>query len=957
FGLYRFGPKEYHNEILFFMYCITGPMTALLLLCYWGIFGRLFDFRQSKRIIGWIDTGQLVATILAFLLIPLTLSYFVDTENYLIVCCFSILGSLLSLIFISVRYKLTKNDPVEFEADVKQQTSLTSIFKDKYTVLLSVFIIISMMTAMFSQYAFQDTINKQYPKQQELTGFLALFNLAIYVISLIMQTFVNDRIMSNYGLRVSLFILPIVVGIFALGSVLSGLFFGYELESAPETFVFFFLFVAITRFFNSTLRDSLENPVYKLFFIPLDSRYRFGIQTKIEGVVNESGRFVAGVVIFLFALITFFKIIWIPFILLALVGAYMWAAKNLYNGYRSKIRSKLEVTGSGQDKLEIGFTQITNKLESLLGDQEKSKAVFSFKLLEKIDPARVSEWVNALMKNKKQEAQDYAQRRMNEIKGLSVSERYVIKMDQRKTDADSKNLLTYSDLQLIINSGGDVTKTRIQKLTRSPVVEDRQYAAELLLHSSVEENTSFLIELLNDLEPKVRHTAIKTAIKRNSHEVIFALIENLDNPLYANQAMNALVLIGSKAFIQLDNAFYRSGQNTHTLLKIIQIIGRIGGQRAKDLLWNRIDYPDKVIGSQILLSLGECGFKAGISQITRIKYAIENDIADITWNLNAIQELGRNESTKIVKTALQREVQNDIDHIYMLLAMLYDTRSIELVKENIESGTAEGSTYAVELLDVFLSEQLKQRVIPVLDDLSIAEKINRLEAFYPWVKLDEKLVLKFLINRDFTQSNRWTKAVVLYEIGTQRINDFSLDLIAHLFNPDRLIREAAAWALYQMDPKIYHDNAARLGDELKQDLDEVIIQDENRERLMKLEKVLFYRSQSVFEGVPALALSFLADISEEVIIDERATLIIDEKLNNNFYIVYAGEVEFYENGSYANDFKPGQFIGEMVASQGFAQSNIIIAKENTQLLRIDKDQFYELLADNVRLADRILEFI
>src|SRR6478736_6229731 len=138
FGLYRFGPKEYHNEILFFMYCITGPMTALLLLCYWGIFGRLFDFRQSKRIIGWIDTGQLVATILAFLLIPLTLSYFVDTENYLIVCCFSILGSLLSLIFISVRYKLTKNDPVEFEADVKQQTSLTSIFKDKYTVLLSV---------------------------------------------------------------------------------------------------------------------------------------------------------------------------------------------------------------------------------------------------------------------------------------------------------------------------------------------------------------------------------------------------------------------------------------------------------------------------------------------------------------------------------------------------------------------------------------------------------------------------------------------------------------------------------------------------------------------------------------------------------------------------------------------------------------------------------------------------
>ncbi|MDZ7650079.1 MAG: hypothetical protein U5K54_24785 [Cytophagales bacterium] len=86
-----------------------------------------------------------------------------------------------------------------------------------------------------------------------------------------------------------------------------------------------------------------------------------------------------------------------------------------------------------------------------------------------------------------------------------------------------------------------------------------------------------------------------------------------------------------------------------------------------------------------------------------------------------------------------------MEHIYMLLAMLYDTRSIQLVKENIESGTAEGVTYAVELMDVFLSEQLKQQVIPVMDDLSVSEKMKRLEIFYPRVQLDEKLVLKFLI--------------------------------------------------------------------------------------------------------------------------------------------------------------------------------------------------------------------
>ncbi|MEJ0033775.1 MAG: HEAT repeat domain-containing protein [Bacteroidota bacterium] len=318
--------------------------------------------------------------------------------------------------------------------------------------------------------------------------------------------------------------------------------------------------------------------------------------------------------------------------------------------------------------------------------------------------------MNNLLRNNTDEVLDYGNRRLNELKGLSVSERYVIRLDTKKQSADDKNVLTKSDLEAIINSHGDVTKSRIQKLSRSPIVEDRQYSAELLLHSSNDEITSFLIELLNDPEPKVRNTAIKTAIKKHNNEVILSLIDNLSNALYSNQAMHTLTLIGGKALNILDTGFYRSGQNTQTLLKIVQIMGRIGGQRAKDLLWSKIDYPDKVVTSSVLLALGECGFKAGISQITRIKYAIELDIADIGWNLGALQEIGDEGNASEVERALRREIQNDIEHIYMLLAMLYDTRSIQLVKENIESGTTEGTTYAVELLDVFLSEQLKQRV-------------------------------------------------------------------------------------------------------------------------------------------------------------------------------------------------------------------------------------------------------
>ncbi|HCW07586.1 MAG TPA: hypothetical protein DGG95_09520 [Cytophagales bacterium] len=950
--LYRFGDPKIHDTVLFIMYCLIGPITAILLLCYWGIFGRLFNFRQSKRIIGWIDTGQLIAIIAANFFVPLTAIYFKNTGDYLVICNVSLVVSLFFIGVIAARFTLTK----KIDKTVREETRFVKIFKDRYVVLLAVFLITSMSMFILNQYSFQTLLNQQYPVQRDLTNFIGYFNGTIYLLSLVMQTFINDKLIGTYGLRISLFVLPIVTGIFALGSVIASSIFGYSV-SAGQSFIFFFLFVALTRLFNSMLRDSLENPVYKLMFIPLDGRLRFGIQSKIEGVVNESGRFAAGLILFVLSQLVFFKIYWIPVLVIALVGLYLYLVQNLHQGYRNKIRGKLESTEFHEDKLEIGFAQITSTLESHLTDRKVSKAIFSFKLLEKLNPSNVGVWVNALMKNRYEEAQDYAQRRMNEMKGLSVSENYIIRINKSKVTGEGKNILTGNDLEQVLRSGGEITRQRIQKLARSVDSGDRHYAAELLLHSSAPENISFLIELLNDSDPIVRRTALTTASKRFNGEVINSVIENLSNTQFSNLAMNSLALMGASALNYLDAGFYRSGQNTQTMIRIVQVLGHIGGNRAKELLWGKIDYPDKAIVSQVLLSLGECGFKAGISQISRIKYAIETDIADISWNLNAIKELGDSGQYEQVRLALQHEINHDIEHIYMLLAMLYDTRSIQLVKENIESGTSEGTTYAVELLDVFLSEQLKMRVIPVLDDLSESEKIKRLEVFYPRMNLDSKLTLKFLVNRDFTQTNRWTKATVIYQIGVSKIDEFKMDLIAQLFNPDRLIREVAAWSLYQIDPKQYHDNIVRIDEAEIRPINRLIQKGSDGHKQMLYEKILFFQNLSVFYGIPGITLSYLADISKDQQLNAGEYLSVDEKLNNYFFIIYSGSVQYFENSRFVKDFNKGQFVGEMISTVGFANTNMLVAKENTHLLKISKDQFYELLSDHVKLTDKFLQFV
>ncbi len=549
---YHYGPVRYQEPIIFTMFCMIGPITTVLLLSYWGVFGRLFNFRQSKRIIGWIDTGQLTAVILANLLIPITTGIFRETDNYLIVCALAIIVSATFFLVISFRFPLAKNDPAEFDKSVIQEAGINRVVRDPYTKLLSIFLIVSMVLLILGQFTFQELIKVQYPDQLALTTFLANFNAAIFGLSFIMQTFVNDRIVGNYGIRVALMLLPAIVGVFAISASVTGYLFG-------DKFAMFFLFVALMRLFNNMIRDSLEAPMFKLLFVPLDSRSRFGIQSKVEGVVNEMGRFAAGSLIIVFATLASFKLIWMPIILLALVVVYFVIIQKMYTGYKAKIKSKLEAAQTSAEKLEVGTDRITRRLESQLMDATPGTAVFSFKLLEKIEPENSVKWVNQLIRHEQPEVHDFAQRKMNEMKGLSVSDRYVIKYDQSKAQVADKNLLSRSELEMLIKSGGDITKARLIRLARSTEPGDRQYAAELLLHSVTDEFTSYLIELLADSDSNVRKTAIKTSVKKSTPEVIRALIDNLAYPEYSNQAADALVLIGGKALNILDTAFYRTG--------------------------------------------------------------------------------------------------------------------------------------------------------------------------------------------------------------------------------------------------------------------------------------------------------------------------------------------------------------------------------------------------------------
>jgi hypothetical protein len=294
--------------------------------------------------------------------------------------------------------------------------------------------------------------------------------------------------------------------------------------------------------------------------------------------------------------------------------------------------------------------------------------------------------------------------------------------------------------------------------------------------------------------------------------------------------------------------------------------------------------------------------------------------------------------------------------------MIFDTYSIGLIRSNIESGTSEGITYAIELLDVLLTEDLKDRIIPLFDDISNQEKIKRLQVFYPHILGDFHDVIKQIINKEFNQINRWSKTLALYWVGLNKENSLSYELISNLFNPDPLIRDTSAWSLYQIDPQSYEENVPRIGKDRKMELDLMI--KEKKEKLgyqqirpLTIEKAFFLSNLKTFRYLPRSFVVNLIDYIEELHLHKNQKYVITEENNTYFYIIYDGFINLIRKGVVLNNLSRGEFIGEFLI-ETIAENEITLHPlSQALLLRIPKDKLYELLSNDHEMALSFLDQI
>jgi len=959
---YYYSYPEYNSQIKYILFVMLGPITSLMILGFYGIFYRLFDLGQSKRIISRIDTGQMIAFIMATYAVPLLTGIITNITDFLVIAEISLVISLIFIIVIISSNKLDTKDSVRVSK--QKSSSFRTLIKEPYVISLALFIFFSMLATTFMDYSFWNVTEQQYPDEKQLASFLGVFEGTVMVIGLLLQTFVNDFLIKNFSLKVSLLLLPLVLLMFTAAALFSGYYFGFTLPN--EYFIWFFLFITLSNLFTKTLREATESPIFKLFFMPLDKHIRFDAQAKIEGIFVEMARAIGGGLILLFGLIPMFKLIHYSWIMVIIIAFWVYMAIRIHRQYQKKIEDVLEQDQETTDHLLWKQRSLIDRILAIMRAGTIDARIFGLKVLSKLD---VREFIlqSGLFKNSSNPDDHF-------VRKVIENDLPYLLTDEGGVEGES----------LILKEGHSKKEylKLIQKCKESSNPDDRIKLARVIAGSEREEGVNILFDLVNDQNSKVVKTTLVAAGRLKKKEFLPFLIENLQNTDHRDAATEALIYFGRGSLKTLDDLFYASDMDLSLQLSIIHIYGKIGAnvvgeesnwegrlQRVRELLMAKMNYPNKRIVSETLKVLGGLEMKIDRDMTPFIIKVLDDELENIIWNTRVVRVLQDEDDNKYcdIIDAVKDDVVSGYDHLYLLLIIIFSFRSIELIRTNVESDSTENNAYAMELIDVLfeeynLSNELKQKVIAVLANASKSDSSHRMySSFYQGANLSVKEIIRQLINRDLDLTNRWTKACALCFIGKEKLDEYKRELVANLFNPDELLSEVAAHSVHILDDELLKKTMKSLNKSKQEHILNLIVGQQyatisTLRPHMKFELVKFLKNNTNLSILPNHHLINLVDNMQEKYIEKNSEQIKEILSEDALCFVFEGNISTKEEKTLKEQsFVKGDMLKErncVEVKNNLSGTEIL---EDTVVLSVDKDKFYDLIVFKDKYFSEILK--
>jgi ATP/ADP translocase/HEAT repeat protein len=923
----------------FLMYIWIRAFTFIGAIVFWILAGRLFNLRQGKRLFGLISSGEVISDIIGFFSIPLLLQ-FISASDLIFIALIALLFCIGILTYITKVFKgnlITTESNTESSISNSNKSGLFQLLKTKYFLYLFLLALLPMFAIYFVDYLFLDQTKIEYPDRNVLASFLGIFFGITAIAEFIIKTFLSGRLIGKYGIKLGLSALPLMLALCAILATLSGALYGAS--------AMFFAFIALMKLSERVLRSSLGDPAFQILYQPLPAEERFTFQSKMEGIPKAIGNTLGGFTLLLFTSLTFLNIVHYNFIFLIILFFWIRIAFKMYHEYRTTLKSILEKQRkhSSKKRTDESIRILKDNIEKEEGD----KLIDLIRLLEKIDPIELEDYLPEFLLR--------ANLKQKEILLRLIEARVIItSLDEIEflLERDENNSL-FEQLKSVedeLKSKEQLSFEKIEQLSSSDYVEDRILAARLIGYSGRYDAIKLLLIFLNDNDYRVRTAAIIAVGKIKRVELWNNIITLVAVPSFANSTISVMKIIGEPILKELNIAFARMTTDKSTKLRLIKVFEKVGTKTAIDILHSKILDPDKDIRDRVLIALGKLNYHASHSEFSFISQTIEREIEITVWLMAVIIDFRQFDKAAHLSSSLESELKNKRERIFHFLSLLYDYKTIQHIRENIESGDNEKRVYALEILDLIVQPEIKEMLIPLLEDVSYEDCIALFDHLYPQQKLSLSERLIDIINKDFSLINRWTKVCAI-ELTSYYHNEATLQtLAANLINPDFMIYENAARTLMSIAPLLYRE----LFDQFPAHIQKNLLSIQTNNLLLSTDEVKLLKSLPIFRNVDEIKLVDFVSGSLEIPKLKGETIPHFENYMYYYFLVVKGEINCTTPAGEIIHFPQNSIIGEFNYAGYLKEENVFTAVSDSLLLQFRLDILYSYLDDDTDLANGII---
>lgn len=695
------------NIILYFLFLLelkwfplanwiwVNILISVLMTQFWLVANEVFNPREIRKIIGFIGSGGILGGLLGGLLTKFSAGTFL--YNYL----FLISAFMLLLCFIIARliFKNYKADLSEEKINPASEISFKSCWdcvrNNPYLYLMALIVSVTFIVSLLIDFQFNSIIYNNITGERNLASFYGLFNAGVMVFAFLFQIFITGKLIKNLGVKGALLFCPLILIFLSIGILFFPIiFFGAAIKASDKS-----------------LSYSVNQSIREILYIPVDPELRYKAKVFIDMFLQRFARGIGALVTFIFIFFEI-KVKFISLVSLVFIAVWILISLRINKGYLNVIKQNIQrkwsrAEKSVSDTVDLDYTKLVfDTLES----RKRSEILYAMHVFDLIRQDKLTPELEKIISEKTEEAKASSYDALFGAEGGSwayTSEDTETKKDLKTNIDEVMSLKSYQELM-------EKYTDRVMDKSKETEIEKMEVAKAIGLMAPDSPLVSKLPALIKDNSPEISRYAIESAAKLKKKEFIPLLIEKLRNPPLMEDSITALSKFGETAIPYLEKSLEDSSTDIQIKKGIVRILSRESSQQAVDILIKNLKKGPDELEDDIIDSLDKiCSEEPDLNfDVLFIKSYVLKKIKKHSQMQFSYTELGKQE---------EKELSNSLRDIFKLLGLIYSQDDMMKAYQNIKSGTKDSTAYAIELLDNTLNKELRELLIPIIEDVPLGK--------------------------------------------------------------------------------------------------------------------------------------------------------------------------------------------------------------------------------------------